>query len=127
MAPKTAKREEKAESADLAGVPLTPAVFHILVVLADGESHGYGIMQEVDRLTDGQTRLGAGTLYRSIQRMLVDGLIEELSIAPYDEVDDDRRRYYRLTPVGRTIAKKEAQRLARLVEAARRAKLLGKS
>ncbi|MGH9889393.1 MAG: PadR family transcriptional regulator, partial [bacterium] len=62
------------------GGPVTPAVFHILLALADGESHGYGIMQDVDRITNGGTRLGPGTLYRSIQRMLVDGLIEELAI-----------------------------------------------
>jgi DNA-binding PadR family transcriptional regulator len=106
--------------------PLTPAVFHILVVLADGNLHGYGIMQEVDRITGGETRLGPGTLYRSIQRMLVDGLIEEVSIAAHDEADDDRRRFYRLTKKGRAIATNEARRLAALVAAARRHKLLGK-
>src|SRR6478736_1756020 len=93
-------------------LPLTPAVFHILLALADGESHGYGIMQDVDRITSGGTRLGPGTLYRSIQRMLVDGLIEELAIALDDEADDDRRRYYRLTDKGTTVAKAEAQRLS---------------
>ena len=79
---------------------LTPAVFHILLALADGESHGYGIMQDVERFTNGDTRLGPGTLYRSIQRMLVDGLIEELAISLHDEADEDRRRYYRLTAKG---------------------------
>ena len=79
---------------------LTPAVFHILLALADGESHGYGIMQDVERFTNGETRLGPGTLYRSIQRMLVDGLIEELAISLHDETDEDRRRYYRLTREG---------------------------
>ncbi len=105
---------------------LTPAVFHIMVALAEGESHGYGIMQDVERLTNGETKLGPGTLYRSIQRMLVDGLIEELAIALVGEGDDDRRRYYRLTPRGRAIAKAEAQRLAVLVDAARRRNLIGK-
>ena len=109
-----------------APVFLTPAVFHVLLALADGPSHGYGIMQEVDELTAGSTRLGPGTLYRSIQRMLVDGLIEELAIAAHDESDDDRRRYYRLTPKGLATAKAEAQRLAELVDAARRLELLAK-
>ena len=118
------KSKDNAETAD-APTALLPAVFHILLVLADGEAHGYGIMQEIEQLTQGQTRLGPGTLYRSIQRMLVDGLIEQLSIAPYDEADDDRRRYYRLTRAGRAAAKREAQRLAHLVQMARRAKLLG--
>jgi DNA-binding PadR family transcriptional regulator len=105
---------------------LTPAVFHVLLALADGPSHGYGIMQEVDEFTAGSTRLGPGTLYRSIQRMLVDSLIEELAIAAHDESDDDRRRYYRLTPKGLATAKAEAQRLADLVDAAQRRKLLAK-
>jgi DNA-binding PadR family transcriptional regulator len=104
--------------------PLTPAVFHILLALADGESHGYGIMQDVERFTNGDTKLGPGTLYRSIQRMLVDGLIEELAIALHNESDDDRRRYYRLTARGLAAAKREAQRLADLVEAARHRHLL---
>ena len=97
-------------------VPLTPAVFHIMLVLADGEAHGYGIMLEVEELTRGQVRLGPGTLYRSIQRMLVDGLIEEAGERP--EPDDERRRYYRLTPFGRRVAEAEAARLATLVDAA---------
>jgi DNA-binding PadR family transcriptional regulator len=103
---------------------LTPAVFHILLALAGGESHGYGIMQDVERFTNGETRLGPGTLYRSIQRMLVDGLIEELAISLHDETDEDRRRYYRLTPKGLSVAKREAERLADLVDAARHRDLL---
>jgi len=110
-----------------ASVFLTPAVFHVLLALADGPSHGYGIMQEVEEFTAGSTRLGPGTLYRSIQRMQVDGLIEELTIAAHDESDDDRRRYYRLTPKGLSIAKAEALRLAGLVDAARQRKLLTKA
>jgi DNA-binding PadR family transcriptional regulator len=109
-----------------APVFLTPAVFHVLLALADGPSHGYGIMQEVDEFTAGSTRLGPGTLYRSIQRMVVDGLIEELDIAAHDEDDDDRRRYYRLTPKGLATARGEAQRLAVLVGAAQQRKLLTK-
>jgi DNA-binding PadR family transcriptional regulator len=103
---------------------LTPAVFHILLALADGESHGYGIIQDVERFTNGETRLGPGTLYRSIQRMLVDGLIEELAIALHGETDEDRRRYYRLTARGLAVAKREAERLADLVDAARHRDLL---
>ncbi len=81
-------------------------------------------MQDVERFTNGETRLGPGTLYRSIQRMLVDGLIEEIAISLHDEADEDRRRYYRLTPKGLTVAKREAQRLADLVDAARQRQLL---
>jgi DNA-binding PadR family transcriptional regulator len=105
---------------------LTPAVFHILLALSDGNSHGYGIMQDVDEFTHGELRLGPGTLYRSIQRMLVDGLIEELAIALHDESDDDRRRHYRLTKKGLEVAHKEARRLADLVDVARRRNLLGR-
>ena len=103
---------------------LTPAVFHILIALADGKSHGYGIMQDVERFTDGETRLGPGTLYRSVQRMLVDGPIEELALALHDESDDDRRRYYRLTEKGLAVARREARRLAGLTDVARRRGLL---
>ena len=123
MVTSTAKRERH-EPDDQPSPLLTPAVFHILLALADGESHGYGIMQDVERFTNGETRLGPGTLYRSIQRMLVDGLIEELAIALHDETDEDRRRYYRLTPKGLTVARREAERLADLVDAARHRDLL---
>jgi len=119
----TAKRQ-RPESDDQPAPLLTPAVFHILLALADGESHGYGIMQDVERFTNGETRLGPGTLYRSIQRMLVDGLIEELAISLHDETDEDRRRYYRLTPKGLSVATREAERLADLVDAARHRDLL---
>jgi DNA-binding PadR family transcriptional regulator len=119
------KHARAAEQAELAAV-ITPAVFHILLALADGDSHGYGIMQDVERFTNGETRLGPGTLYRSIQRMLVDGLIEELEIALLEEPNDDRRRYYRLTKKGLAVARAEAERLANLVDAARRRNLLAK-
>jgi DNA-binding PadR family transcriptional regulator len=105
-------------------LPLTPAVFHILLALAGGGCHGYGIMQEVDRLTKGQLRLGPGTLYRSIQRMLVDGLIEETTEGPESGSDDERRRNYRLTDLGRAVARAEAVRLEILVETARERNLL---
>jgi DNA-binding PadR family transcriptional regulator len=105
-------------------LPLTAAVFHILLALAGGECHGYGIMQEVERLTKGQLHLGPGTLYRSIQRMLVDGLIEETKDGPDSESDDERRRTYRLTAFGREVARAESLRLEILVETARQRKLL---
>ncbi|MGH7617888.1 MAG: PadR family transcriptional regulator [Gemmatimonadaceae bacterium] len=107
-------------------VAITPAVFQIMVALADGELHGYGIMQDVDRVTNGETKIGPGTLYRSIQRMMVEGLIEELDLALDGEADDDRRRYYRLTDKGRATAAAEANRLAMLVDAARARHLLPK-
>jgi DNA-binding PadR family transcriptional regulator len=101
-------------------IPLTPAIFHILLALAGGESHGYGIMQEVVALTDGQTSLGPGTLYRSIQKMLLDGLIEEISgpDTGAEAEGPDRRRVYRLTGFGREVARAEAWRLSVLVAAA---------
>jgi DNA-binding PadR family transcriptional regulator len=108
-------------------LPLTPAVFHIMLALAEGEAHGYGIMLEVDRITQGALRIGPGTLYRSIQRMLVDGLIVERKEAVDPEVDDERRRYYRLTEFGLEVARGEAQRLSSLVNAARERGLLKKS
>ncbi len=107
-------------------LPLTPAVFHIMLALADGERHGYGIMLEVDRMTAGQLHLGPGTLYRSIQRMLVDGLIAERKDAVDPEVDDERRRYYRLTPLGLSVARAEARRLNDLVKVAKKRGLLTK-
>ncbi len=100
-------------------LPLTPAVFHILLAMGDEERHGYGIMQEVAQLTEGQMQLGPGTLYRSIQRMVADGLIGESKERPVPELDDERRRYYRLTAYGLRVATAEAERLYALVTAAR--------
>jgi DNA-binding PadR family transcriptional regulator len=105
-------------------LPLTPAMFHILLALADRERHGYDIMREVDERTEGKVRLGPGTLYGSIKRMLGDGLVEELDERPDPELDDERRRYYRLTDFGHRVAVAEAERLARLVKSARIKKLL---
>ncbi|MEW5915892.1 MAG: helix-turn-helix transcriptional regulator [Gemmatimonadota bacterium] len=119
-------RQSVPDPAVLAALPLTPAVFHIMLALADGESHGYGIMQEVDAMTAGQLRIGPGTLYRSIQRMAVDGYIEELPLRLDSEHDDERRRYYRLTQLGFDVARAEAGRLAALVEAAGERHLLAK-
>ena len=103
-------------------MPLTPAVLNILLSLADAERHEYGIMREVERRTGGGTRLGPGTLYRSIKQLLEKGWIEESGERP--EFDDERRRYYRMTHLGRRVAGAEAERLADLVETAREKKLL---
>jgi DNA-binding PadR family transcriptional regulator len=100
-------------------LPLPAAAFHILLALADGDRHGYGIMQEVEARTGGDLRLSAGTLYRSIQRMLEQGLLVEVDERPAPELDDERRRYYRITALGVGTARAEAQRLARLVKMAR--------
>jgi DNA-binding PadR family transcriptional regulator len=99
--------------------PLPLATFHILLALADDDRHGYGILQDVAVRTDGELRLSAGTLYRSIQRMLEDGLIVEVRERPAPEDDDERRRYYRITSLGRAAARAESRRLAGLVELAR--------
>jgi DNA-binding PadR family transcriptional regulator len=114
--------EEVREPRDL--LPLTPAVLHVLLALADDERHGYGIMKEVEARTGGETRLGPGTLYGSIKRMLGDGLIEESDERPDPEMDDQRRRYYRITDFGRRVAGAEAERLQGLIDAARAKKLL---
>ena len=107
-----------------AWLPLTPAMFHILLALADKERHGYEIMREVDERSEGKVRLGPGMLYGSIKRMLGDGLIEEMDERPDPELDDERRRYYRLTNLGHRVAVAEAERLERLVKNARAKKLL---
>ena len=100
-------------------LPLQPAVFHILMALADEDRHGYGIIQEVRGRTSGDVRLSPGTLYRSIQRMLDDDLIVEINERPAPELDDERRRYYRITTFGRAVARAEANRLHELVRLAR--------
>jgi len=96
-------------------LPLTPAVFHILLALAEGERHGYSIMQEIAAQTGSQLRIGPTTLYRSIKRMLEDGLIVEVDERPDPELDDERRRYYRLTTFGQRVAIAETRRLAQAV------------
>jgi DNA-binding PadR family transcriptional regulator len=103
---------------------LTPAMFHILLALADAERHGYAIMQEVATHSGGALRLGPGTLYGSIKRLLADGLIAESVERPDPALDDERRRYYRLTSAGRQAVADEAQRLAELVDVARAKRLL---
>lgn len=107
-------------------LPLTPAVFHVLLALADGERHGYAIMQEVAASTDGRIKLGPGTLYGTIKRLLEAQLIEESDERPDAHLDDERRRYYRLTGVGEQVVRAEARRYADLVALARGKKLIGK-
>lgn len=105
-------------------LPLTPAVFHILLALAGGRKHGYGIMKEVEMSTDGQMVLPPGTLYRSIKQMLEAGFIVECDTPPEAEGEDDRRRYYELTGHGRKVASAEAERLMQLVRMAQDRRLL---
>lgn len=100
-------------------LPLQPTTFHILLCLTDEDRHGYGIILDVARRSNGELKLSAGTLYRSIQRMLELGLIEETNTRPAPEMDDERRRYYRITPFGTEVARAEAGRLRSLLKMAR--------
>jgi len=104
-------------------LPLTPAVFHILLAVADGARHGLGIMEDVEIRTDGAVVLGPGTLYGTIKRMLEAGLIEEAQKRPAPEQDDPRRRYYGMTALGRRAAELEAGRLEQLLDIARMKKV----
>ncbi len=100
-------------------LPLTPAVFNILLALADGEKHGYAIMSEVEANTRSEVKMGPGTLYGSIKRMIAAGLIEETEQRPDPAMDDQRRRYYRLSGQGMRVLQAEAERLASQVKLAR--------
>jgi len=100
-------------------LPLPPATFHILMALAEEDRHGYAIIQDVAARTDGELKLSAGTLYRSIQRMLDQGLIAEARTRPAPALDDERRRYYTITPFGVAVARAEMRRLTQLVRLAR--------
>jgi DNA-binding PadR family transcriptional regulator len=100
-------------------LPLPNAAFHILLAVADEDRHGYAIIQDVAARTGGALKLSPGTLYRSIQRMLEQGLLVEPRQRPLPELDDERRRYYRITPFGRTVAEAESRRMAQLVRMAR--------
>ena len=100
-------------------LPLPPATFHILLALVDDERHGYAIIQDVEARTDGELRLSAGTLYRSGARMVEQGLITEVTKRPAARDDDERRRYYRITPFGTAVARAELARLSQLVRLAR--------
>ena len=105
-------------------LPLSQAAFNVLLALAEGERHGYGIIKDVESRTEGRVRMGPGTLYGAIKRMLDEGLIEESDERPDAALDDERRRYYRLTGFGRRVAAAEAERLSGLVAAARARNLL---
>lgn len=106
-------------------LPLTPATFEILLALADGERHGYAIMRQVADRPEAAVRLGPGTLYGSLKRLLDAGLVEEGGERADPELGDERRRYYRITRSGRAVARAEARRLEAMVRAARRKRLIG--
>lgn len=105
-------------------LPLTAAMFHILLALSEGERHGYAIMRSVEQRSAGKIRLGSGTLYPSIKRMLADGWIEEVGSRYDPDLGGEQRRYYRLTSLGRQVARAEAERLMDLVDAARERRIL---
>jgi len=105
-------------------IPLTPAVFNILLALSEDDKHGYAILQSIAQRTGGQVRMGTGTLYGIIKRLLADGWIEEIDERPDPSLDDERRRYYRLTRLGAQVASAEAERMAQLVKVARQQGLL---
>jgi DNA-binding PadR family transcriptional regulator len=108
-------------------LPLPPSEFEILIAVADRARHGYAIMKEVARRSDGAVRLGPGTLYGAIKRMLASGLVEESDERPSDgTAADERRRYYRITVLGRRVAAAEARRMEQLVSAARAKRLVGR-
>src|SRR5882757_4861615 len=107
--------------------PLTPAMFHVLLALAGDDLHGYAILKEVELRTGGKVRLSTGTLYGIVKRLLNDGLIVELRSRPAESEDDERRRYYRLTPQGRQVATAEAERMDEILSIARSRNLLKKA
>jgi DNA-binding PadR family transcriptional regulator len=113
------------KSSDLYG-PLTPAMFHVLLALAGDDLHGYAILKEVDIRTNGKVRLSTGTLYGIIKRLLADGLVVERRTRPAEPQDDERRRYYRLTPLGRQVTAAEAERMDEVLAVARARNLLKK-
>lgn len=104
--------------------PLTPAVYHILLALSDGEKHGYAIMKDVEAQTGGRVKMGPGTLYGSVKRMIAANLIEEAAERPDPELDDERRRYYRLSGLGRRVVTAETLRLSQAVKVARQKHVL---
>jgi DNA-binding PadR family transcriptional regulator len=96
-------------------LPLPTATFHILLALRDQDKHGYAIMREVELLSDGLVKIGPGTMYGSIKRMLAEGLIEESDNRPDADDDDERRRYYRSTQLGEAVRQAEVERIAKLL------------
>jgi DNA-binding PadR family transcriptional regulator len=115
-----------ADNDPAAYLPLSPAVFHVMVSLADGDRHGYAIIKDVAERSDGAVTLGAGTLYAIVKRLLDDDLIAEVT-ASAAESDDQRRRYYRLTPLGRRVARAEVERLEQAAARARSSRLFGRT
>lgn len=107
-------------------LPLTPAAFHVLVALADGDLHGYAVIKEVSTRTAGRVELGTGTLYGIIKRLLAEGLVVESKRRPAAAHDDERRRYYRLTPFGKLVVIAETKRLQAMVDAAKATQMLRK-
>lgn len=106
--------------------PLTPAVFQVLLSLAEGDKHGYAILKDVEEHSSGEVSLSTGTLYAIIKRLLAEGLIQECRNRPPADQDDQRRRYYRLLPQGRAVAAAEAERMEKLIARARDTKLIRK-
>jgi DNA-binding PadR family transcriptional regulator len=107
-------------------LPLTPAMFHVLLALADSDKHGYAIMKEVARATAGEVSLSAGTLYAMLRRLVLADMVIEKDERPTPELDDQRRRYYRLTDFGREVARAEAKRLAEMLDLAQAKQLFKK-
>jgi DNA-binding PadR family transcriptional regulator len=107
-------------------LPLTAGMFQVLIALADGEKHGYAILKEVVRRTEGRVSLSAGTLYTIIRRFVQEGVVAESAERPDPALDDERRRYYRLTEFGRELAKAEAARMESALDMARAKKLIPK-
>ncbi len=105
-------------------LPLRPVEFEILLVLAEGDQHGYAIIQQTEERTDGKLKLETGTLYRALRRLSEQGLVKPASKRPAPDLDDERRRYFAITPVGRQVAAAEARRMASLVDAARARSLI---
>ncbi|MFL5620869.1 MAG: PadR family transcriptional regulator [Gemmatimonadaceae bacterium] len=120
-------RTQKVAQAPESELPLTPATFHILLALVDEERHGYAIMQEVAERSESAVKLGPGTLYGSLKRLLEQGLVEESNQGADSSLDDERRRYYRITRQGLAVARAEARRLEAVVRTARKKKLIGRA
>lgn len=118
---------KKGRPAEPPGLPLTPLSFQILLALAEGQRHGYGILQEIESVTEGVLHPATGTLYLALQRLVEEGLIDEDEPArARSDGDDERRRYYRLTAAGRRLAAREAERMARAVGLARKKSLISR-
>ena len=122
--PQSFMTPRQARSSADSHLPLTPATFHILLSLSDGERHGYAIMTEVAERTRGKVKLGPGTLYTSLKRLVETGVVEETG-EHRSHGDDERRRYYKLTPHGRAVARAEARRLEEMLRLARTRRLIG--